>query len=246
MTHLGVVCVHGLGGTPHSVMPLTTAVHAAGYAVVAPHLPGHGTQPTDLAECTWDDWMRAVIDTVDELSRRCSDGIVIVGQSMGATLGLLASLERSSVRGVAAINPLVLAPDPDTTEHLLYLLGRGRTMQPAGDPDLLDPAAHDTAYAEMPLHSLIELGRGSTLANAALPTFDRPVLVVSSDHDSVVDPANADTLADTMTSAGHGPASRLHLPHSGHVAALDLDRELLCRELLTWLANLTDSSAAAG
>ena len=28
---VGVVCVHGLGGTPHSVLPITAAVHAAGY-----------------------------------------------------------------------------------------------------------------------------------------------------------------------------------------------------------------------
>ena len=238
--------MHGLGGTPHSVMPLTTAIHAAGYAVVAPHLPGHGTHPNDLAGCTWNEWMRAVLDTVEELSRRCSDGIVIVGQSMGATLGLLASLERSSIRGVVAINPLVLPPDPDTTEHLEYLLGRGRTMQPAGEPDLRDPVAHDTAYAEMPLRSLIELGHGATLANAALTTISVPVLVVSSDHDSVVDPAHADALAAMMTSAGHALVTRLHLPNSGHVAALDRDRELLCRELLTWLANLTDASAPAG
>lgn len=246
MTYLGVVCVHGLGGTPHSVMPLTTALHAAGYATVAPHLPGHGTQPGDLAECTWDDWMRAVVVTVDELARRCSDGVVVVGQSMGATLGLLASLECSNIRGVAAINPLVLPPDPDATEHIEYLLGRGLSMQPAGKPDLRDPAAHDTAYAEMPLRSLLELGRGAASANAALTAIDVPVLAVSSDHDSVVDPANADTLAATMTSAGHGPVSRLRLPNSGHVAALDLDRELLCRKLLTWLANLTDASAPAG
>ena len=246
MTHLGVVCVHGLGGTPHSVMPLTTAVHAAGYAVVAPHLPGHGTVPSDLAECTWNDWMQAVLDTVDELSRRCSDGIVVVGQSMGATLGLLASVKRSNIRGVTAINPLVLPPDPDATEHIEYLLARGRTMQPAGDPDLRDLAAHDTAYAEMPLRSLLALGRGAASANAALPAIDVPVLAVSSDHDSVVDPANADMLATTMTTAGHGPVTRLRLPNSGHVAALDLDRDLLCRELLTWLANLTDASAPAG
>ena len=119
-------------------------------------------------------------------------------------------------------------------------------MQPAGEPDLRDPTAHDTAYAEMPLRSLIELGRGATRANTALPKIDVAVLVVSSDHDSVVDPANADTLAAAMTSAGHGPVTRLRLPNSGHVGALDLDRDLLCRELLTWLADLTDSSAPAG
>ncbi|CAB4882545.1 unannotated protein [freshwater metagenome] len=245
MSHLGVVVLHGLGGTPHSVMPLTAAVHGAGYAVVAPQLPGHGTQPTELAGYVWDDWLQAVLATIDELSPRCS-AVVLVGQSMGATLALLAARQRPAIRGIAAINPLVLPPDPDATEHLDYLLARGRTMQPAGHPDLRDPTAHDSAYLELPVRSLIELGHGATLANVAMHDIDRPMLIVSSDHDTVVDPANADALAGAVAAAGHGPVTRLHLPNSGHVAALDLDRELLCRELLTWLANLTDASGAAG
>jgi hypothetical protein len=59
---------------------------------------------------------------------------------------------------------------------------------------------------------------------------------VSSDHDGVVDTANSDAIA-----AGVGePVTRLRLPRSAHVAALDLDRELLCTELLAWLALLTE------
>jgi carboxylesterase len=244
MTRFGVLCLHGLGGTPHSIMPLTTAVHAAGYAVVAPHLTGHGTRPADLIDCTWSDWMRDVHEAADDLSHRCN-GIVIVGQSMGATLALVAATQRDDVRGVAAINPLVLPPDPDATEHLEYLIGRGTAMQPAGAPDLRDPTAHDSAYLELSLQSLLELGKGATLANAVMPILDLALLIVSSDHDNVVDPANADSLALAVTSAGHGPVTRLHLPNSGHVAALDLDRELLQHSLLTWLANLTDESAVS-
>ncbi len=244
MTRLGVLCLHGLGGTPHSVMPLTAAVHAAGYQVVAPHLAGHGTTPDELLNTTWNDWLREVLMAADGLSHRC-DGVVIVGQSMGATLALLAARERNDVRGVAAINPVVLPPDPDATEHLEYLIERGRTMQPAGPPDLRDPSAHDSAYLELPLRSILELGKAAALANGIMSTLDVAMLIASSDHDNVVDPANADALADSMTAAGHGPVTRLHLANSGHVAALDLDRDLLCRELLTWLANLTDASAVS-
>lgn len=244
MTGLGVLCLHGLGGTPHSIMPITTAIHTAGYPVVAPHLAGHGTRPDDLIGCTFSDWLRGVHEAADGLSHRCS-GVVIVGQSMGATLALIAASQRDDVRGIAAINPLVSPPDPDTTEHLEYLIGRGITMQPAGHPDLRDPAAHDSAYLELPVQSFLELGKGATLVHALMQILDLALLVVSSDHDNVVDPANADALADVVAAAGHGPITRLHLPNSGHVAALDLDRDLLIRELLTWLANLTDESAVS-
>ena len=241
MSHLGVVVLHGLGGTPHSVLPITAAVHAAGYMTVAPKLPGHGTTPDDLIGRTWDEWLQAVLDACDELAVRSSAGIALIGQSMGGTLALAAAAQRASVRGVATINALVGPSDPDAAEHLEHLIARGRTMQPAGEPDLRDPHAHDSSYPELALTSLVELSRGAALVQERLADITVPVLVASGTHDATVDPATSDALAAAVS----GPVRRLRLPNSGHVAALDLDREQLCRELLTWLVDLTDGSATA-
>lgn len=241
MSHLGVVVLHGLGGTPHSVLPITAAVHEADYMTVAPLLPGHGTSPQDLIGRTWDDWLDAVMDVCDELSAR-SEGIALIGQSLGATVALAAAARRSDVRGVAAINALVTPPDPDSTEHLERLIERGRTMQPAGPPDLRDPDAHDSAYAELALTALLQLGVGGATVHELLGSIRVPTFVASSSHDGVVDPGNSDVLADRVA----GPVTRVRLENSAHVAALDLDRDRLCRELLTWLATLTDGSAPTG
>jgi len=241
MSHIGVVVLHGLGGTPHSVLPITAAVHQAGYMTVAPLLPGHGTSPEDLISRTWDEWLAAVTDVADELSAR-SGGIVLVGQSLGATLALAATARRPDVRGVAAINALVLPPDPDATEHLEHLISRGRKVQPAGDPDLRDPDAHDSAYGDIALTALLQLGIGGAAAHDLLGEIDVPVFVAASVHDGVVDPVNSDHLADHVS----GPVTRVRLENSAHVAALDFDREQLCRELLAWLAGLTDRSAPTG
>lgn len=241
MSRVGVVVLHGLGGTPHSVLPITAAVHDAGYNTVAPTLPGHGTRPEDLVGLTWQEWLDAVLHVCDELSARSPAGVVIIGQSMGATLALAAAGERPFVRGVVAINAVVGRPDPDATEHLEYLIARGRTMQPAGDPDVRDPLAHDSAYSELALTGLLQLGVGAAGVEAGLADITVPVLVVSSDHDQVVDPSTSDAVA----AAVGGPVTRVRLPNSGHVASLDLDRQQLCRELLTWLVDLTDGSAHA-
>ncbi|MCU1396054.1 MAG: esterase [Ilumatobacteraceae bacterium] len=237
MTRPGVVVLHGLGGTPHSVLPITAALHGAGYATVAPTLPGHGTHPDDLIDRTWAEWLDFVLHTCDELAGRPdigTHGIIVVGQSMGASLALTAASERSAIRGVAVINPVVREADPDATEHLEHLISRGRTMQPAGEADLRDPDAHDSAYADLALTGLLQLGVGADAARAALASVSVPVFVASSDHDNVVDPASADDVAAAVA----GPVTRVHLPNSGHVAALDLDRQLLCRELLSWAAAL--------
>src|SRR4051794_16078011 len=105
MSHLGVLCLHGLGGTPHSVLPLTAASHGSGYQTVAPRLPGHGTSPADLIDIEWADLFTGVVDVAESLASRV-DGIAVIGQSMGATLALQLATERDFVRGVAAINPL--------------------------------------------------------------------------------------------------------------------------------------------
>lgn len=233
MNRLGVIVLHGFGGTPHSVMPITTAVHAAGWATVAPRLPGHGTTVDDLATSTWTEWLEAVDEAADDLSRRC-DGIVIVGQSIGGTLALQVATTRSDVRGVVTINALAQPADPDVIEHLEYLIERGKPLQPAGDPDILDPDAHDSAYAEQPRAALVQMTTGAGIVHDLLPEVTVPVLVVSSDHDSVIDSANSDTIAAGV----RGPVTRLRLPNSAHVAALDLDRDLLCHELLSWLETL--------
>ena len=240
-SHLGVVVLHGLGGTPHSVLPVTAAVHAAGFMTVAPKLPGHGTTPDDLIGRTWHEWLQAVLEVCDELAGRSPAGIALIGQSMGATLALATATRRPFVRGVAAINALVGPSDSDAIEHLEHLIERGRTMQPAGHPDLRDPHAHDSAYPELALTALVQMSRGADAVLEQLAAVTVPVFVASGDHDSTVDPATSDALAAAVS----GPVHRLRLPNSGHVAALDLDRELLCRELLTWLVDLTDGSATA-
>lgn len=230
--------LHGLGGTPLSVAPIIEALSDHGYSVTAPVLAGHGTNASDLEGLTWDIWLRAVVNHVRQ---RLADHatVVLVGQSMGATLALAAAAELDCVIGVAAINGVTQPPDPDATDHLEYLLSRGRTRQPAGEPDLRDPLAIDESYGELPITALLELGRGGASVHAQLHRLIVPLLVVSSDHDNVVDPINSDLLAASVA----GRVTRLRLANSGHVAALDFDRQHLCAQLLTWLVNLTDSSA---
>ena len=115
-------------------------------------------------------------------------------------------------------------------------------MRPAGDPDIRDPAARDDSYSEVPLRSTLQLAAGAATVHDLVPTISVPVMVVSGDHDGVVDPINSDTIAASVA----GPVTRLRLPNSAHVAALDLDAEQLCMKLLTWLVDLTDGSALAG
>ena len=49
--HGGVLLLHGMTDAPYSMRQLAARYEQAGYAVIAPRLPGHGTVPAGLVTC---------------------------------------------------------------------------------------------------------------------------------------------------------------------------------------------------
>src|SRR4051794_39709983 len=72
----GVFVLHGFTGSPVSMRPLAEAFAEAGFAVELPRLPGHGTDPSDLALTTWDDWLAEAERALGVLQARTPDGRV--------------------------------------------------------------------------------------------------------------------------------------------------------------------------
>ena len=54
-----VLLLHGAGDTPQTLRYLAAGLHAAGFHVVAPLLPGHGRRLVDFARVTADDLVTA-------------------------------------------------------------------------------------------------------------------------------------------------------------------------------------------
>jgi alpha-beta hydrolase superfamily lysophospholipase len=85
-----VVLLHGLTDAPYSLRHVAGRYRAAGWAVVAPRMPGHGTVPAGLAEAEWRDWMAATRLAVREARRRvpAPAPLHIVGFSNGGALAV--------------------------------------------------------------------------------------------------------------------------------------------------------------
>ncbi|MEY2582758.1 MAG: carboxylesterase [Ilumatobacteraceae bacterium] len=213
-----VLCLHGLGGTGATMWPIVAACIDAGFTTLAPTLPGHGTDPEDLIGVTWWDWLEAA---------RSWPADVIVGQSMGADLGLqLAAEQRCSA--VVCINPV--APDPDAMEGLRWRRDHGQSWVEVG-PSAVD----EIAYERLPIEAVFEMTAG--IATLDLRAVDRPVLLVTSANDDVVDPASSDAIADLLAC----DVQRLRLRHSGHVATLGEERDLLQRATVEFVSGSTGS-----
>ena len=214
-----VLCLHGLGGSGATMWPIVAACIDSGFIVLAPTLPGHGTDPTDLVGITWSDWLDAA---------RAWEADVVIGQSMGGCLALQLATEQRC-RAVVCINPL--APDPDAIDGLEWRKSRGHEWI-----DVAASTVGEIAYERLPISALIEMTEG--VAGIDLSAVDQPVLLATSVNDDLVDPASSDVIA----SAIGGDVQRLQLPNSGHVATLDRDRHVLQQAIVEFARSKTVSA----
>jgi carboxylesterase len=102
---VGVLLIHGLGGTPVELRFVARGLAHAGYTVYTMQIAGHCGTPEELRLSTWREWYGSVEAAHDRLRKSC-DVIVAGGLSMGAILALhLAQNRPDSVHAVMALAP---------------------------------------------------------------------------------------------------------------------------------------------
>src|SRR5215471_14679660 len=104
-SRLGVLLVHGLGGTPVELRFIAQLLARAGHTVFCCQLAGHCGTPEELRRSTWREWYESVEAAHDRLREHC-DIIVAGGLSMGGILALhLAHRRPESVAGLLLFAP---------------------------------------------------------------------------------------------------------------------------------------------
>jgi len=102
---IGVLLIHGFGGTPVELRFVAQALNRVGYTVYCPLLVGHGGSEELLNTTTWTDWYNSVEEAHDLLKERC-EVVLVGGLSAGVTLALLLAARRpSGVHGCLLYSP---------------------------------------------------------------------------------------------------------------------------------------------
>lgn len=230
----GVLVLHGFTGNPSSVRPVAEAMVGAGFDVEMPRLPGHGTTIEDMLATGWDDWFGAALGAFDQLAGRC-DHVVVAGLSMGGLLTLAVGGERPA-QGLICVNPVARMRSPEETEMVDDLIADGMTVIPGIGSDIADPEATELSYDGTPLVPL-----RSMFFDGVRPRcehwgrLEMPLLLFTSEHDHVVDPADSTHLSSTYG----GPVEHIWLERSFHVATQDFDRDLICERSVGFVSNLS-------
>jgi carboxylesterase len=231
---VGVLCLHGFTGNPNSMRGVALAFANAGYSVELPRLPGHGTSIDDMLDTTWHDWSAAAEDALQALMLRC-EKVVVIGQSMGASLALWLGTMYSHIQGIVCINPATQAQPDNVLDMVRGMIDEGTTVMAGIGSDIADPDAKETAYDGTPLVPLLTMQEALKDLELRYGQVTCPLLVMTSVNDHVVDPANSDYLAEH---AG-GPVERVSLERSFHVATLDYDKELVHERALEFAKKVT-------
>ena len=100
----GVLLTHGLSDSPYSMLHLAAFFQQNGFRVMTVLLPGHGTQPGDLLDVTWQEWAKTVAYGAYQLAEEV-DEVYLAGYSTGATLSVYHSLRDNRVRGLFLFSP---------------------------------------------------------------------------------------------------------------------------------------------
>lgn len=230
-----VLVIHGFGDTPQSMRYLAEYLHARGYAVCAPLLPGHGRTLGAFGGSRSDEWIDAARDELKTLRgrHRC---VSIAGQSMGGAIATILTAEHTDVASLVLLAPFfeasaavrLVASAPGVFGAIFPFIAG------SGERSIRDPAerARNLAYRASTPAVVRELMRLANRARFALPAVTAPVLIIQSRQDYRVAPG----VAERALNAVGSQVKRIEwLENTGHVISVDFGRERVFALAAEWI-----------
>jgi carboxylesterase len=231
---VGVLLVHGFTGSPASMRPWAEDLHARGYSVSLPRLPGHGTRWQDLQATTYDDWYAEADNAFAKLKAE-HDRVVVCGMSMGGLIGLDLALHHGrDLAGLVVVNPAVSTTRKDV--KLLPVLKHVVPAFPAIGNDIKRPGQDEHAYPRTPLKAAASMFTEMRRVRERLADVTQPLLMLRSRVDHVLDPSSGRTLMARVSSRD---LEEVVLEESYHVATLDNDAPLIFDRSASFVARVT-------
>jgi esterase/lipase len=180
----GIVLVHGLGDSPWSFVDIADVLARQGFLVRTVLLAGHGTQPADMMHVDLADWQRVVREQVALMKRDVPD-VYLGGFSTGANLVTSYAMDDKEIRGL-----LLYSPAFRSNQSMDWVMPWVAPFKPwLREPDANREQQTPVRYLNVPSNGFAQFYRSSAAVRDAIGQreFDRPVLMVMTEHDSVVD-----------------------------------------------------------
>ena len=234
---MSVLALHGFGDTPQSLAYLARALHARGWTVHVPLLPGHGRTIDEFAESTGGQWLEGARRELDVL-RAHGGRIAIVGQSMGGALTVLLAAGATDIDACVLLSPLL---------SLTSTMRRGaRSWRLVGviwpyvdstdERSVRDPVerARSRGYGALPVRLLPALVAIVQRARAMLAQLASPTLVIQSTDDNRVTVDGTDSAFRLINAEDKRLVWK---SGAGHVLSVDVGRDDVIALVSDWIAS---------
>ncbi|WP_319562404.1 alpha/beta fold hydrolase [Marispirochaeta sp.] len=227
-----VLLIHGWSGYPGQLYFLGDKLHEAGYGVMIPRLPGHGTNAGDFLDSSARDWIRRAEDAYMDLSIR-AERIVVAGISMGALLALHVGAVFNPEAVIAAAPALAFKNRSAYLSPVLhYIIKEIPVVSDTVSEDPDENFIRGEYWSSRKLAAVAELVKVRHTVKKKLPLISMPLLILEAGQDELVPPKAVTILTRMVTSED---VITLLFPESSHQLFNGQEKQAVAEEIINWL-----------
>ena len=207
---VAVLCLHGFTATTVEVRKIASYLKNQGITTKGPLLPGHGTNPYEMNNTRWEDWLGAAEKALLELMQNYKK-IFVLGESMGGLLTLHLAAKYPSLLGIMVFAPAVKI-------HKLWIskfIWPFKYFMHKGKPKDSIP---QQSYTVFPLKAAASLYDFQKIVRKELNLITVPAIIFQGKLDDTVDPLGAVYAYENL---GSSDKDFVVLEDSNHIILLD-------------------------
>lgn len=220
---IACLLLHGFTGNPAEMDGLANFLRHQGCTVNVPTLPGHATQPDDLRDIPYQEWIDTSEKALRELKQQHAV-IFVVGQSMGGTLALHLAANHHFNGVVTLAAALRLPLHLELASYVFAPFVPIRYKPNGSDVRDLSGKALLQNYDRYPMSAVRQLMRMLRKVRNELAAVTMPLLAIHAREDHVVP---FDNLALLMSLVKSAIAEQMVVENSYHVLTVDHDRDMI-------------------
>lgn len=237
-----ILLLHGAGDTPQTLRYLGEALHAKGFHVAAPLLPGHGRGLEAFMRVTADQFTSAARSSYETLSAE-HEWVGIIGLSMGGALAVQLAADAASLPALGLVAPYLVMPRKvDRAARLSWLWGLFvPAVRSADGISVRDPVERERslAYGAFTAAGLRALQQTVRRAVRASPRLRAPTLVIQSRDDNRIQVAAAE---QAFARLGTSEKRLEWTTGAAHIITVDYGRDDVIASLSDWMQKHLRSS----
>lgn len=242
-----VLLLHGFGDTPQTLEKLAATLHARGFAVYVPLLPGHGRTLRDFRASGRTQWLTAARAALASTVAR-HERVGVAGLSMGGALAVVLAAESRSVAALALLAPYLEPPESvrvfaraSTIVGTVMPYLAGRSARSIHDPV---ERARALAYRAAPPRLIGELVALADQAREDLGRVRAPTLYIQSREDNRLTAGAAERAFAALGVSADLKALEW-VQGAGHVITVDYGWEHVASRVGDWMEHYVRAGTGA-